>query len=283
MDDLAHGLLTYLTSHPGNSPDVGLALGVLTILWAWKRFDLGARLLRIRAKLPDWAQPLPPVVLSCAAVMLRAYLSGVRGWDLAREGWQEAFGTSAASVAIWHDGVKRLLPALWRLLLAAARKGREAGPAAPAAVLVAALTALASSQGCSVSLEQARARGVAARQAHRPSVARGDGVAAEAARGAAQDEAPPPGAPVADQAPVAAVTSPRCQSLDSRHRWGGTVAAGAAFLAGGAGLSTIQVDDEDRELRYGLAICAVGAAAVAAGAELYARDAATSWAEECQQ
>lgn len=85
-----------------------------------------------------------------------------------------------------------------------------------------------------------------------------------------------------DRLAGAKVNPARCASLDSKHAWGGAVAVGAASLAGVSGLATIKVDDEDRDLRYGLAVGSVGAAALAVGAEAYARSAATSYARECQ-
>jgi hypothetical protein len=234
-------LIQYLTSKPNDVPSIYAALIVLGILWLWGKLGLSARLLKIKGKLPDWVQPIPPIVLSFAVVGIRAYLSGVRGEVLWYECWKEAFGTSAVAVTLWHDGVKRWLPVLLKLLT----RGR--GTVSCLLAILAWGFLVMSWSGCSVSLEGSRAQGAADRRA---------GVS-----------------------PVAPST--RCASLDAQHRWGGATAAGAALLAGGSGLAGIEVDPDQRELRQGLAVAAVGMAALAAGAEWYAMDAAGDWAREC--
>lgn len=75
----------------------------------------------------------------------------------------------------------------------------------------------------------------------------------------------------------------RCATLESQRSWGHAVSIGSASLAGVSGLSTIKVDDQDKGLRYGLGIGAVGAAALAVGAEAYAQSAGVAWVRECSQ
>lgn len=79
-------------------------------------------------------------------------------------------------------------------------------------------------------------------------------------------------------------TPERCAELDDRAAfWGGGAKVGAA-LASGAGLSSVAVDGDDRrDLKTGLQIGAVVAAAAAAGAFVIAESATRSWARECQK
>jgi len=100
--------------------------------------------------------------------------------------------------------------------------------------------------GCAGSLEGARREGVAARKV-----------------GSARAQAAPD----------------RCASLDSTHRWWGGTAQGAAFAAGGSGLSTIATDDA--RLQTGLAIGAAAAGVLGAFAAYVSSDAAESHAREC--
>jgi hypothetical protein len=72
----------------------------------------------------------------------------------------------------------------------------------------------------------------------------------------------------------------RCESLDDRQMWGSTAAIVFASASGVSGLSTVKVDDEDRNWRYGIATSAVLAAALAAGSEVYAQSARSSYFEE---
>ena len=73
----------------------------------------------------------------------------------------------------------------------------------------------------------------------------------------------------------------RCESLDATRRDWGAVAKGAAVLAGGSGLSTLPVPDDEREAQIGLAAGALAMATLAAVAIAVEEGAATSWAREC--
>jgi hypothetical protein len=220
-----------------------LAILVTVVLRIWTIKWVRDKVFGWVAKLPKNMQPVAPCVLAMAIQACEAYLSGKRGEELAISILTVGLGSGVLAGGLYHFAVKRG----WPLVLQLVAKLRRAPPAVTAFVL--AVVASPCLLGCSVSLEGARAQGAADRRA---------------------------GATLA-------APSGRCESLDSRHRWGGAVAAGAALLAGGSGLSGVAVDREDNEWRYGLAAGAVGAAALAAGAELYARDAASSWARECQQ
>jgi hypothetical protein len=78
----------------------------------------------------------------------------------------------------------------------------------------------------------------------------------------------------------AASLSARCVALDDRHALAGGVGKGSAVLGGGAGLSTIAVDDKTAKLS--LAISSAVLAAIAAGSIYVSDQAASSFAEECR-
>jgi hypothetical protein len=78
----------------------------------------------------------------------------------------------------------------------------------------------------------------------------------------------------------AAPLSARCIALDDRHALAGGVGKGSAVLGGGAGLSTIAVDDKTAKLS--LAISSAVLAAIAAGSIYVSDQAASSFAEECR-
>lgn len=115
-----------------------------------------------------------------------------------------------------------------------------------------ALVALLTLPGCAGSLEQARS-------APHPS-STGPLLAAAADQG--RDDA-------------------RCTELDDRRTFWGAIATGATALGGGAGLSTIPV--ENRDLQIGLASGVVLSAAVAATAMYIERSSTESWTQECAQ
>lgn len=73
--------------------------------------------------------------------------------------------------------------------------------------------------------------------------------------------------------------SQRCADLDDRHALWGGVAKTSAVLAGGSGLATIPVEQD--EVRIGLAVGAATMGAVAAGSGFISEAAAASWANEC--
>ena len=73
----------------------------------------------------------------------------------------------------------------------------------------------------------------------------------------------------------------RCTELDDRRTFWGAVSVGATALGGGAGLSTIPV--ENRDLQIGLASGVVVSAAVAATAMYIERSSTESWTQECAQ
>jgi hypothetical protein len=79
---------------------------------------------------------------------------------------------------------------------------------------------------------------------------------------------------------TAQVDPDHCRSLDSTHRWWGGGAQGAAFAAGGSGLSTIFVEDNSTEQKA-LAWSALGVGIAGAFAAYVSSDAAESYARDC--
>lgn len=81
------------------------------------------------------------------------------------------------------------------------------------------------------------------------------------------------GAPVADN-------RAHCEAVDARYQTWSAIAKGGAALTGGAGISTLPV--EDNSARMGLAIGAAVAGAITAAAVAAADGAAAEFARECQ-
>ena len=112
-----------------------------------------------------------------------------------------------------------------------------------------ALVALTLSTGCAGSLEQARSG--------------------------------PPSGPLLAASSDQSRDDARCTELDDRRTFWGAVSVGATALGGGAGLSTIPV--ENRDLQIGLASGVVVSAAIAATAMYIERSSTESWTQECAQ
>ena len=70
-----------------------------------------------------------------------------------------------------------------------------------------------------------------------------------------------------------------CDSLDKERRVESGLAKAFALVGGTSGLATIPVNDS--RLEVGLAIGAIGSAAVAVGLQVVSDMATTSWAAEC--
>jgi hypothetical protein len=121
------------------------------------------------------------------------------------------------------------------------RRAYEGGSLTAVALILLAAT------GCAGSLESAKREGLAARR-----------VGATAA---------------------AQVDPDYCPGVDSARAWGGFGAKTTGILGGGAGLGSIVVDDP--QLRDGLAIGAVAAAAVSAGLIVFTENRDAAWAREC--
>jgi hypothetical protein len=244
MEQLLSNLPALLKT-PAGTPILGAVVMILLRLWSIK--TLRERVFGWLAKLPsDWKW-VAPAALSVVVVGLTGYQSGARGWTLVHVVLGSSGLVTLAAIG-WHHLAKRLPAALVSTLVAAWKFVRKS-PDIATILTVCMLGALALSlTSCAGSLETSRQHGV---QLHL----------------------------------VGAAPTPqgRCDSLDSQHRWGSTIATGSALVAGGAGLSTIRVDDRDRQLRYGLAIGSIGFAALAAGAEWYSTDAARHWAQECSR
>ena len=96
-----------------------------------------------------------------------------------------------------------------------------------------------------------------------------------------QARSAPPSGPLLAASPSQSRDDARCSELDDRRTWWGAVSVGATALGGGAGLSTIPV--ENRDLQIGLASGVVLSAAVAATAMYIERSSTESWTQECAQ
>ncbi len=72
-----------------------------------------------------------------------------------------------------------------------------------------------------------------------------------------------------------------CQSLNAQHRTWGGIGKGSAFLAGGAGLGTVAVDDD--KTRMGIAIASATMAAISVMSIFFSEDAAVDSARDCSE
>lgn len=245
MDDIFQAVLAVL-SDVSLAQLAPLALVVTIALRIWTIQWIRDRVFGWVKRLPkDW-QPVAPITLAMAIQLGQGYVDGLRGEALWVSTLTVGLGSAALAAGVYHCWTKRGWPIVARSSLIIWRLVAK-HPSGATAVLLVGLSPWLWS--CAVSLESSRAQGAAERRA-----------------GAS------PAAP-----------STRCETLDSQHRWGGATAVGAALLAGGSGLAGVEVDADQRQLRQGLAVAAAGMAALAAGAEWYARDAASTWAEECQR
>lgn len=70
-----------------------------------------------------------------------------------------------------------------------------------------------------------------------------------------------------------------CQRIDSGHRTWGMVSKGSMFLAGGSGIATVPVQNDDQELA--LAATTAGMATLAVISTFASEDFAEDWARDC--
>lgn len=110
-----------------------LALTITALLALWGMPSLREGIFERVKRLPQWAQPLPPLVLAGAAALAQGYMDGVRGDALLERGASQAGEVGVLAIGAWHVW-KRWNPLLVKLWPSAKKR-----PSVPV-VLLCALT-----------------------------------------------------------------------------------------------------------------------------------------------
>ncbi len=238
-------ILLQLLNNPSGLLDLlTLPIIISALLRIWNVQLVRERLFGWVKRWPRRLQPVAPVVIAMIVTGCESYQSGLRGQPLALA--ILAVGGISGGLAI---GIYDLGKSGWALLLKLWALVKRSPQTTTAVVLVGLAGSL---QACAGSFETARLRA-------------------------------PQTAQVRELGATSSSPS-RCESLDDRQMWGSTAAIVFASASGLSGLSTVKVDDDDRGWRYGIATSAVLAAALAAGSEVYAQSARSSYLEEgCAQ
>lgn len=88
-----------------------IPLLVTAILAVWNTAVLKTQLLSQFKRLPNWAQPIPPILLALGAVLAAGYHDGLRGQALLDYVTNNGGPDGVMAVGVWHV-LKRWIPAL---------------------------------------------------------------------------------------------------------------------------------------------------------------------------
>lgn len=82
--------------------NIYLTLAITALLALWRSSALREGVLKFIPKLPQWAQPLPPLLLGALAVLGQGYLDGLRGEALADMLAKDGGQVGIAAIGAWH-------------------------------------------------------------------------------------------------------------------------------------------------------------------------------------